>query len=185
METVACPECDLLQHLSELPLLSETGRPMNSSPFQGWGISSCLQMARTVPSFLSASRRFAFASSSSCAQIITPGWPRKLRTKGATIMKPLRFLTLAMLAALTLVVNAHAADPLPSWSDGPAKQALVDFVRATTDKASPKFVPPEVLTDCSHLFTTLAVAASVPLCHALVVRCSVAKGNLGVSPWLI
>jgi len=34
-------------------------------------------------------------------------------------------------------------DPLPSWNDSPAKQAIVEFVRATTDKASPKFVPPE------------------------------------------
>ena len=34
-------------------------------------------------------------------------------------------------------------DPLPSWNDGPAKQAIVDFVRVTTDPASPKFVPPE------------------------------------------
>ena len=33
--------------------------------------------------------------------------------------------------------------PLPSWNDGPAKQAIVDFVRATTDQASPKFVPPD------------------------------------------
>jgi phosphoglycolate phosphatase-like HAD superfamily hydrolase len=33
--------------------------------------------------------------------------------------------------------------PLPSWNDGPAKQAIIDFVRATTDQASPKFVPPE------------------------------------------
>ncbi len=33
-------------------------------------------------------------------------------------------------------------DPLPSWNDGPAKQAIVDFVQATTDQASPKFVPP-------------------------------------------
>ena len=38
---------------------------------------------------------------------------------------------------------ARAQDPLPSWNDGPAKQAIVEFVRATTDKASPKFVPPE------------------------------------------
>jgi phosphoglycolate phosphatase-like HAD superfamily hydrolase len=36
-----------------------------------------------------------------------------------------------------------AADPLPSWNDGAAKQAIVDFVRTTTDKASPKYVPPE------------------------------------------
>ena len=33
--------------------------------------------------------------------------------------------------------------PLASWNDGPAKQAVVDFVRATTDRSSPKFVPPE------------------------------------------
>ncbi len=36
-----------------------------------------------------------------------------------------------------------AADPLPSWNDGPAKQAILDFVKTTTDKASPKFVAPE------------------------------------------
>jgi hypothetical protein len=34
-------------------------------------------------------------------------------------------------------------DPLPSWNEGPAKHAIVDFVRATTDKGSPKFVPLE------------------------------------------
>jgi hypothetical protein len=38
--------------------------------------------------------------------------------------------------------NAQAT-PLPSWNDGAAKQAIVDFVRATTDRASPNFVPPE------------------------------------------
>jgi haloacid dehalogenase-like hydrolase len=36
-----------------------------------------------------------------------------------------------------------AADPLPSWNDGPAKQAILDFVKTTTDKTSPKFVAPE------------------------------------------
>jgi phosphoglycolate phosphatase-like HAD superfamily hydrolase len=34
-------------------------------------------------------------------------------------------------------------DPLPSWNDGRAKKAIIEFVQATTDKASPKFVPPE------------------------------------------
>jgi len=33
--------------------------------------------------------------------------------------------------------------PLASWNDGPAKQAIIDFVRATTDRSGPKFVPPE------------------------------------------
>src|SRR5262249_301632 len=34
-------------------------------------------------------------------------------------------------------------DSLPSWNDGAARTAIVEFVRATVDKASPKFVPPE------------------------------------------
>jgi phosphoglycolate phosphatase-like HAD superfamily hydrolase len=48
-------------------------------------------------------------------------------------------------AAVFLAVARVQAqtDPLPSWNDGPAKQAIVAFVQATTDKASPKFVPPE------------------------------------------
>src|SRR5947199_10805938 len=50
--------------------------------------------------------------------------------------------TLAVLAALA-AAPARAADPLPAWNDGPAKAAILDFVRATTDPASPKFVPPE------------------------------------------
>jgi hypothetical protein len=33
-------------------------------------------------------------------------------------------------------------DPLPSWNEGPARQAIVEFVRVTTDQASPTFVPP-------------------------------------------
>ena len=51
---------------------------------------------------------------------------------------------MVLLAALLAFGQAHAqTDPLPSWNEGPAKQAIVDFVRATTDKAGPKFVPPE------------------------------------------
>jgi phosphoglycolate phosphatase-like HAD superfamily hydrolase len=36
-----------------------------------------------------------------------------------------------------------AASQLASWNDAPAKQAIIDFVRSTTDRASPAFVPPE------------------------------------------
>ena len=39
--------------------------------------------------------------------------------------------------------TAAGAAPLPSWNDGPAKQAILEFVRTTTDKSNPKFVPPE------------------------------------------
>src|SRR6478735_4813424 len=66
-------------------------------------------------------------------------------------MKPIsRRSVIASLAALAvtfglLLPTAASAqsDPLPSWNDGPAKQAIVDFVKATTDSAIPKFVPPE------------------------------------------
>jgi haloacid dehalogenase-like hydrolase len=53
-------------------------------------------------------------------------------------MKP----TLACLL-LTAVAAPAQADPLPSWNDGPAKKAIVDFVRATTDRSSRTFVRPE------------------------------------------
>ncbi len=33
------------------------------------------------------------------------------------------------------------SDPLPSWNDGAAKAAIVDFVERVTDPASPAFVP--------------------------------------------
>src|SRR5580700_5360642 len=38
---------------------------------------------------------------------------------------------------------ARAQGPLPSWNDGPAKQAIVDFVRTTTESGGTKFVPTE------------------------------------------
>ena len=45
-------------------------------------------------------------------------------------------------AALSLAGRADAEDdPLPSWNAGPAKDAIVKFVQATTDAASPDFVP--------------------------------------------
>jgi phosphoglycolate phosphatase-like HAD superfamily hydrolase len=57
--------------------------------------------------------------------------------------------TVALALALSFVPAGNVrgqqstADPLPSWIDGAAKQAIVDFVRTTTDKANPKYVPPE------------------------------------------
>ena len=45
-------------------------------------------------------------------------------------------------AALGLAGRADAqGDPLPSWNAGPAKDAIVKFVHATTDAASRDFVP--------------------------------------------
>jgi hypothetical protein len=55
------------------------------------------------------------------------------------------FALLPALSALPLTVSAQAASSgaLPSWNEGAAKQAILDFVRDTTDRANPKFVPPE------------------------------------------
>src|SRR5207237_4774001 len=49
------------------------------------------------------------------------------------------------LLAITLAgfTNTQAQDPLPSWNDGPAKQAIVDFVKATTETGGANFVAPE------------------------------------------
>jgi hypothetical protein len=54
------------------------------------------------------------------------------------------FAALLLGAAASASVAGPASaqiDPLPSWNDGPAKQAIVKFVHATTDAASPNFVP--------------------------------------------
>ena len=51
-------------------------------------------------------------------------------------------LVLGAAASVSAAGPASAqSDPLPSWNDGPAKQAIVKFVHATTDAASPNFVP--------------------------------------------
>jgi hypothetical protein len=52
-------------------------------------------------------------------------------------------LPLPRLLRTTPALAQDAGNQLASWNDGPAKQAIMDFVRATTDHASPKFVPPE------------------------------------------
>ena len=50
----------------------------------------------------------------------------------------------ALFSLLLLCLHAQAqTDPLPSWADRPAKQAILDLVKATTDRANPNFVPPE------------------------------------------
>jgi phosphoglycolate phosphatase-like HAD superfamily hydrolase len=59
--------------------------------------------------------------------------------------KRLISVAVATLCALLLAGTSGYAqtDPLPSWNDGQAKQAIVAFVQATTDQSSPTFVPPE------------------------------------------
>ncbi len=51
-------------------------------------------------------------------------------------------LALCALALAGLPAQAEP-DPLPSWNEGPAKQAVIHYVKSTTDKSSPQFVAPE------------------------------------------
>ena len=43
----------------------------------------------------------------------------------------------------TTAAQAQAAAPLASWNNGPAKRVILDFVKATTDRASADYVPQE------------------------------------------
>ena len=55
-----------------------------------------------------------------------------------------RLWAAAFLALCVVASNAQATDdPLSSWSDGAAKAALLQFIQATTDSSSAKFVAPE------------------------------------------
>lgn len=49
---------------------------------------------------------------------------------------------LALFVALFGITSVRAQDPLPSWNEGPAKQAILAFVKETTDKSSQRYVEP-------------------------------------------
>ena len=54
-----------------------------------------------------------------------------------------RLFSAAVLAGATVSARAQTgSDPLPSWKDRAAKDAILKFVRDTTDQSSPNFVPP-------------------------------------------
>lgn len=48
-----------------------------------------------------------------------------------------------LLPVSALAQTATASGLLPSWNDGPARRAILDFVRATSDRSSPNYVVPE------------------------------------------
>lgn len=52
---------------------------------------------------------------------------------------------IAVFAALLLTASTVWAqnDPLPSWNEGPAKKAIIDFVNAITQESGSQFVPLE------------------------------------------
>jgi hypothetical protein len=59
------------------------------------------------------------------------------------LLSALAWLSISALPRATPALAQGAGSELTSWNDGPAKQAIIDFVRATTEPSSLKFVPPE------------------------------------------
>ncbi len=51
-------------------------------------------------------------------------------------------VAISLLAAVAFTTTlARAADPMPSWNDGPAKQSIIAFVEKATKPGAPDFVP--------------------------------------------
>ncbi|TXT46096.1 MAG: nonspecific acid phosphatase [Methylocystaceae bacterium] len=67
--------------------------------------------------------------------------------QGGMMKALVRLSFLIAVMATTFLLSGSSvragSDPLPSWNEGPAKHAIVEFIRATTDPSSTKFVPPE------------------------------------------
>src|SRR2546430_14340303 len=66
-----------------------------------------------------------------------------LINKPKETMKPIHKTITLLAIAFAGLTTAYAEDPLPSWNDGAAKQAIVDFVKATTETGGANFVAPE------------------------------------------
>ena len=73
-----------------------------------------------------------------------------------------RITVAGLVLASSLVMAACSAapigpgDPLPSWNDGPAKNAIVEFVAKITRQGGPEFVPlAERIATVSYTHLTL------------------------------
>jgi phosphoglycolate phosphatase-like HAD superfamily hydrolase len=64
-----------------------------------------------------------------------------MRSWRNSIARAMRIIIVGSLALGSIAIQAAAQ--LGSWNDGRAKQAIVNFVKATTESGSPQFVPPE------------------------------------------
>jgi hypothetical protein len=76
---------------------------------------------------------------------MTQIYPSTSATRRA-LLSAMTVLPAASALLLPAAASAQAAaanDPLPSWNEGAAKQAIIRFISVTTDKTSPDYVPPE------------------------------------------
>ncbi len=60
----------------------------------------------------------------------------------AKILSAWRLSPLVVAVWFALLASAAADDSLASWNDGPTKQAILEFVKATTTEGSPAYVAP-------------------------------------------
>lgn len=76
----------------------------------------------------------------------------KPRLSSSRISRRVLLTGLATLPTLSALISspfsvraqtATSSDLLPSWNEGSAKQAILGFVRATTDRSNARYVPPE------------------------------------------
>jgi hypothetical protein len=68
------------------------------------------------------------------SDVIKPGQKLTITTAAQTVSAPV--------SAQEQQPGLAANDPLASWNEGPAKQAIMAFVKETTTEGSPQFVPP-------------------------------------------
>lgn len=62
-------------------------------------------------------------------------------TKNHSLKRSMAYV-ITMLFLGTACATAEAADPLPSWNDGPVKKSIIEFVVKTTASNSPNYVRP-------------------------------------------
>ncbi|HYO45974.1 MAG TPA: HAD family hydrolase [Gemmatimonadota bacterium] len=83
-------------------------------------------------------------------------------------------------------MNSTAADPLPSWNDGRAKQAVLAFVARVTKEGSPDFLPPAervaVLDNDGTLWPEQPIPFQAAFAIDEVKRCVVAEPTLASDP---
>jgi hypothetical protein len=64
--------------------------------------------------------------------------PRALR-----LIRSQSLLATCMILSMSAgLITANAQESLPSWNEGPAKKAILEFVAAVTDKSGKDFVKP-------------------------------------------
>jgi hypothetical protein len=66
--------------------------------------------------------------------------------KWNNVLNEIAFFCLILAGAVLIfatsgLARVKAKDPLPSWNEGPAKQAILSFVKKVTDKSNPGYVP--------------------------------------------